>query len=225
MIRRALPALLLGLAAATGGAAQDPDSLPIVESVNIQGNQFLDPATLLFYVSTKPGERYDERRLKDDFRRLWGTNFLDNLWVEVLDEPYDNGVIGKRVIFNMEERPRVKIVDYTGSSKVERTKVDEKMKELGVALRLDSFLDEGAVRRVKGIIQDLMSEKGFQFAEITSNGYWDWYARVGALFFLSQAAASAFAATFKDFPPIQKPNSFTIDDAIAKLSDAQSGAS
>jgi arylsulfatase A-like enzyme len=65
----------------------------------------------------------------------------------------------------------------------------------------------------------------YEFAEITSNGYWDWYARVGALFFLSQAAASAFAATFKDFPPIQKPNSFTIDDAIAKLSDAQSGAS
>ena len=62
-----------------------------------------------------------------------------------------------------------KIVDYTGSSKVERTKVDEKMKELGVALRLDSFLDEGAVRRVKSIIQDLMSEKGYQFAEIASN--------------------------------------------------------
>ena len=68
----------------------------------------------------------------------------------------------------MEERPRVKIVDYTGSSKVERTKIDEKMKELGVALRLDSFLDEGAMRRVKGIIQEMMGEKGYQFAEITS---------------------------------------------------------
>ena len=42
----------------------------------------------------------------------------------------------------MEERPRVKIVDYTGSTKVERTKIDEKMKELGIALRLDSFLDQ-----------------------------------------------------------------------------------
>jgi arylsulfatase len=65
----------------------------------------------------------------------------------------------------------------------------------------------------------------YEFAETTSNGYWDWYAHVGALFFLSQAAASAFAATFRDFPPIQKPNSFTIDDAISKLADAHSGAS
>jgi arylsulfatase len=34
-----------------------------------------------------------------------------------------------------------------------------------------------------------------------------------------------FAATFKDFPPIQRPNSFTIDDAIAKMQDANAGAS
>ena len=43
---------------------------------------------------------------------------------------------------------------------------------------------------------------------------------IGYLFFLSQAAAQAFAATFKDFPPIQKPNTFTIDDAISKLAEA-----
>ena len=92
------------------------------------------------------------RSLLDDFKRLWATNFLDNLWIEVNDDAFPNGVIGKRVIFHMEERPRVKIVDYTGSSKVERTKIDEKMKELGISLRLDSFLDQGAVRRVKGIV-------------------------------------------------------------------------
>ena len=155
---------------------------PVVRFIQLKfhpvDESLIDPQTYLYYIQTQPSRSsdgvwvaYDEQaeaKLRDDFRRLWGTNFLDNLWVEVLDEPYDNGVIGKRVIFNMEERPRVKIVDYTGSSKVERTKIDEKMKELGVALRLDSFLDEGAMRRVKSIIQDFMSEKGYQFAEITS---------------------------------------------------------
>ena len=155
---------------------------PVVRFIQLKfhpvDESLIDPQTYLYYIQTQPSRSsdgvwvaYDEQaeaKLRDDFRRLWGTSFLDNLWVEVLDEPYDNGVIGKRVIFNMEERPRVKIVDYTGSSKVERTKIDEKMKELGVALRLDSFLDEGAMRRVKSIIQDFMSEKGYQFAEITS---------------------------------------------------------
>ena len=84
-------------------------------------------------------------------------------------QPYANGVIGKHVIFHMEERPRVKIVDYTGSSKIDRTKIDEKMKEANVSLRLDSFLDQGAIRRVEGILRGLMAEKGHQFAEVKSH--------------------------------------------------------
>ena len=31
------------------------------------------------------------------------------------------------------------------------------------------------------------------------------------------AIAEKFAETFKDFPPIQKPNTFTIDDAIKMM--------
>ena len=62
----------------------------------------------------------------------------------------------------------MKIVDYTGSTKVERTKIDEKMKELGIALRLDSFLDQAVVKRVAGHRQRSMADKGYEFAEVTS---------------------------------------------------------
>ncbi len=138
----------------------------------------IEPQTYLYYIQTpftRPADAVYvpytdeiEKSLLDDFKRLWATNFLDNLWIETIDDPYENGVMGKRIIYHMEERPRVKIVDYTGSTKIERTKVDEKMKEAGVSLRLDSFLDEGIVRRVKGIVKSLMSEKGYEFAEVTS---------------------------------------------------------
>jgi arylsulfatase A-like enzyme len=66
----------------------------------------------------------------------------------------------------------------------------------------------------------------YEFADITSNSYFDWYMReCGAFFISGTAAVQAFAATFRDFPPIQKPNSFTIDDAVAKMADAHAGAS
>jgi len=158
-------------------------SAPVVRSLELRfhpvNESLIEPQTYLYYIQTQASRPTDgvwvpytddtERVLLDDFKRLWATNFLDNLWVEVNDDAYPNGVVGKRVIYHMEERPRVKIVDYTGSSKVERTKVDEKMKELGISLRLDSFLDEGVVRRVKGIVRDLMAEKGYEFAEVTSS--------------------------------------------------------
>jgi len=38
--------------------------------------------------------------------------------------------------------------------------------------------------------------------------------------YAAQAGAKKFAETFKEFPAIQKPNTFTIDDAIVKMSEA-----
>ena len=144
---------------------------PVNESI-------IEAQTYLYYIQTPlsrpadgtwvPYNEQTEESLRQDFLRLWATNFLDNLWIETLDGTFPNGVPGKRVIYHMEERPRVKIVDYTGSTKVERTKIDEKMKELGIALRLDSFLDQAVVRRVQGLVKSFMAEKGYEFAEVTS---------------------------------------------------------
>jgi len=39
-----------------------------------------------------------------------------------------------------------------------------------------------------------------------------------------QAVAGIFAETFREFPAVQKPNSFTIDDAMAKMSEASGGS-
>ena len=155
---------------------------PLVRIVELRfepvNESLIEPQTYLYYIQTKSSRASDgvwtpfteetERTLLDDFKRLWATNFLDNLRIEVLDMPWDNGVMGKHIIFHMEERPRVKIVEYNPSDKVDRTKIDEKMKEAGVTLRLDSFLDQGSVRRVEGILRALMAEKGHQFADIKS---------------------------------------------------------
>lgn len=64
-----------------------------------------------------------------------------------------------------------------------------------------------------------------EFADITSNTYWDWLIHNVFFIYAAQAAAAKFAETFKDFPAIQKPNTFTIDDAMAKMSEAASSAS
>ncbi len=39
----------------------------------------------------------------------------------------------------------------------------------------------------------------------------------------AQAAAAQWAATFKDFPPVQKPNTFTLDDALKMMHETASG--
>lgn len=166
-------------AATTQPAAQPPDgSAPVVRAIELafprQGNvSVIEPQTYLYYLQTKPSRPsanvwvpYEEQTVLDDFRRLWNTNFLDDLWIEVRDLPYPNGVVGKYIVFNMEERQRVKIVDYVGSKKLEASKIDETLKEKAVTIRLDSFIDPGLIRRVEGIVRDMLSEKGYLGAKV-----------------------------------------------------------
>jgi len=134
----------------------------------------IDPQTYLYYIQTQASRSsdgvwvpYKEETVLEDFKRLWGTNFLDNLSIEVKDAPYENGVMGKHVIYNLEERQRIKIVDYTGSKKLDQSKIDDKLKEENISIRLDSFIDPGLIKKVEGIVRGMLSEKGYQFAEVT----------------------------------------------------------
>lgn len=157
-----------------------PDDSPVlVRSVEIAfpaqgGVSVVDPETYRYYVHTIPSRpatdewtRYDPQTALDDFRRLWATGFLDDLSVEVSDEPYENGVIGKRIVFNLLERRRVKTVNYIGSKSVDAASVERRLDLLHVRLAPDSFLDEGRIRNVEGILREMLKEKGFQSASVT----------------------------------------------------------
>ncbi|MFL5025392.1 MAG: arylsulfatase, partial [Microvirga sp.] len=62
----------------------------------------------------------------------------------------------------------------------------------------------------------------YERADFTSNTYYDWFLHNAYFIYVAQAGAAKFAETFKDFPPVQKPNTFTIDDAMAKMTAAAS---
>ena len=68
----------------------------------------------------------------------------------------------------MEERERIKIgPDFEGSKKLELSKIDEALKLTNAEIRLDTFIDQAQVRKVEGIVRDMMKEKGFTDAEVT----------------------------------------------------------
>ena len=64
----------------------------------------------------------------------------------------------------------------------------------------------------------------YERADITSNTYYEWFIHRDYIIFAAQHIAAQFAETFKDFPPVQRPASFTIEAALSKMHDAVSGA-
>src|SRR5436190_19769563 len=174
-----LPATICGLTVPPPAKLPPANSPPIVYQLmpcfeKQGGYSVIEVQTYLYYIqmathvslpSTDKWVPYNdeiEKTIIGDFKRLWGTNFLDDLQAEVRDVRFSNGVIGKVVVYNMEERQRVKIVDYVGTRKVDQSKIDEKLKEKQLQIRLDSFIDPGLLRRVAGTVREVYAAEGYQ---------------------------------------------------------------
>ena len=56
-----------------------------------------------------------------------------------------------------------------------------------------------------------------------SNTYYEWTIRRGFLIQASQAVVGSFIATFKDFPPRQRPQSFSIDQIMEQMQKPAGG--
>jgi outer membrane protein insertion porin family len=155
------------MAPAPPGAPQRPADAAakpgeeVIADVQIIRNRYIPAETLLYYISVKPGDRFDEERLQEDFRRLWDTGFLEDLVLHVDDTP-----AGKVVTFQVDERKRIQFVDYRGSKALSSTSIEDELKKKEVALRIDTFFDLGRVRRVESVIKQMLDEKGRPFASV-----------------------------------------------------------
>jgi arylsulfatase A-like enzyme len=63
----------------------------------------------------------------------------------------------------------------------------------------------------------------YEFADVTSNTYWEWVIENVFMVYPAQDLAAQFIATFKEFPPSQKAATFTLGDALEKMTVLASG--
>jgi arylsulfatase A-like enzyme len=102
-----------------------------------------------------------------------------------------------------------------------------------LAMRYDNWKIVFAEQRLKGTMQlwaepfvklrvpkmfNLRTDP-FEFADITSNTYWDWLATHAYLLVPAQKIVGDFLATFRNYPPRQKAASFTVDQVLGKLQE------
>jgi arylsulfatase len=64
----------------------------------------------------------------------------------------------------------------------------------------------------------------FEFADVTSNTYWDWAFGLTFILVPAQAIVGKFLETFAEFPPRQKAASFNLDSVLAKMTSTAAGS-
>jgi arylsulfatase len=59
----------------------------------------------------------------------------------------------------------------------------------------------------------------YEKLEITSNSYYEWTMHKAYLLMAGQAIVAEFIETFKEYPPRQRPQSFTVAQIMEKLNE------
>ncbi|HSE40436.1 MAG TPA: POTRA domain-containing protein, partial [Acidobacteriota bacterium] len=150
---------VLVLACAFSLFAQDNEGT--IAEIRIEGNQRIATETFLYYINSRAGSQYDASVLREDFKRLWQTGFLNDL--KILTENTPQGVV---IIFKVEERPIVKVIEYSGNKKVSKDDIDTKLKDDNIGLRIDQPYDPYTAKKVSNAIEQLMVEKGLRFGSV-----------------------------------------------------------
>ena len=161
-------------------AGSPPVIYLIAPCFSAQGNvSTVEANTYLFYMElarrpSQPSQNiwvpYDETAVQTiiaDHKRLWATGWLDDLSITESDFVFANGVVGKLITYNMEERERVRTINYAGTDKINRTDIEEQLRTRRIEMGLDDFVDNATIARIKGVLREMMAEKGFTNAVVT----------------------------------------------------------
>lgn len=135
-----------------------------VEKIEVAGNSRVTRETLLYYLSVKEGDLYDEAALRRDFRVLWSTGFFSDIRIES-----DAGAGGRIVRIVVEENPVVKTVVYKTGSKLKEDAIVDKLKEKDEALLPHSYYSPPKVHRIRRTILDLLQAKGLTGGEVRAD--------------------------------------------------------
>ena len=92
---------------------------------------------------------------------LWNTGYFDDLRLEIED-----GEQGKIVRFLVTERRVVRTIRYEGNKSATLSDILERFKERKVGLTVESRYDPTTVNRAVFVLQELLGERGRQYAVI-----------------------------------------------------------
>lgn len=102
------------------------------------------------------GDPYDPAVLRARFRALWGLGLFKDITIEAETGPEG----GKIVVVTVEERARLTAVTYGDNSVLNRTQIEDRLKEREIKIGLGRPLDMQVIGDAAAAIRDYLGEKG-----------------------------------------------------------------
>ena len=129
----------------------------VVQDIRVEGLQRVEPGTVFSYLPVKVGETFDDSKGADAIRSLFNTGFFKDVQVKV-----ENKVL----VVQVEERPTISKVDFTGMKEFEKDAILKALRVIGLA---DArYFDKALVDKAEQEIKRQYVSKGFYDSEIVT---------------------------------------------------------
>src|SRR5215813_11674041 len=147
--------------------AQNPQvgAEAVVDDVEIRGNRRIPKESILYYVQSKPQDRFDLSLAQRDLQAILQMGLFDPLATKLYLEDGPRG--GKVIIFQVREYPVIRSMDYRGMKSATESEVLTRFKEKHVNVSKDSNFDPAKANGARLVIRELLAEKGHPDAEVT----------------------------------------------------------
>lgn len=130
----------------------------VIASIEPEGNKRIDTGAINRKIQSKPGDIYSPSALRNDLKAIFAMGYFDNVNVKV-----ENTVDGKKIIFQITEKPLIKKVEFTGIDALEEKDVKE-----AANVSANTIINPATINKSGEAIKALYKSKGYYDTKVTT---------------------------------------------------------
>lgn len=128
-----------------------------VAEIDIRGLKFLDDDVVRTRLSIREGDPFNPKAMNDEIKRIFDLGYFEDVRVSVEDVPK-----GKKVIFDLVEKPRIVAIGVVGNDAIDEDEIVEAMNTKTNSVLNPKILADD-LEKIRGLYRD----KGYYLAEIS----------------------------------------------------------
>ncbi len=123
----------------------------VISEIIVTGNKRIEVDAIERYIKSKSGDVYLPSRLSNDLKSIYSMGYFEDIRIEAKDVP-----AGKRITFQVKEKPTIRNIRYKGNRVYDDEEIDEALN-----IKSGSILNVFAIQNNIIRIEDLYKEKNY----------------------------------------------------------------
>ncbi|KVE37390.1 outer membrane protein assembly factor BamA [Burkholderia sp. TSV86] len=152
-----VPKAVAAAALAAPGLSAHATAPFVVQDIKIEGLQRVEAGSVFAYLPIKQGETFTDDKASEAIRALYATGFFTDVRVAT-----QGGV----VIIQVQERPAIASIDFTGIKEFDKDNLNKALKAVGLAQ--GRYYDKALVDKAEQELKRQYLTRGFYAAEVTT---------------------------------------------------------